>query len=186
MVFEPGLLGDFRERPVAIVMEEPVGRLALEQAAQIVRNEQIEKSVAVIIDPGSGKARTPNLESGLLRDIGKGAVAIVVEQLALSGIKAETRNKDVGKAVVVVIAHRDPVRVDARVEPGTDRDIGESAVAVIVVKSGAAEGGSDRDIEETIVVVIEDRPRRVRRSSYPGRLLKRCLRTQPLAFRNRL
>src|SRR6266705_544925 len=78
-----------------------------------------------------------------------------MEQLALSGVEAETRQKNVGIAVVVVVADRNAMRIDAGVEPGVDRDIGERAVAVVVVESHAAERASDHDVEVAIVVVVE-------------------------------
>src|SRR6266705_3027909 len=79
-----------------------------------------------------------------------------MEQLALSGVEAETRQENVGIAVVIVIADRYAMRIDAGVEAGSDRDIRERAVAVVVVESHAAERASDHDVEVAIVVVVED------------------------------
>ena len=64
---EPGLFGDFGERAVAVVVEEAVRRLAVEQAAEIIGDEQIEEAVAIVIDPGSGERRAPATSARPLR-----------------------------------------------------------------------------------------------------------------------
>ena len=97
------------------------------------------------------------LEPGLLGDVGERAVAVVAQQLAFAAIEAQARDVEIDETVVVVIAGGDGEGVDGFVEAGADRDIGESAVAVVVIETAAAVRGSDRDIQIAVVVVIEDR-----------------------------
>ena len=77
---QPGLGGDVRERAVAVVVEQQV--LAPAGDEEIV--------VAVVIVIGHGDAGGPNApsQSGLLRDIGERAVAVVAVQ-ADDGVRSE-------------------------------------------------------------------------------------------------
>ena len=57
---EARLFGRLGERAVAVVVEQPVRRLAIEEAAQVVGDEQIEETVAIVIDPRGAEGRPPH------------------------------------------------------------------------------------------------------------------------------
>src|SRR5439155_25298764 len=102
----------FGEGPIAIVMEQPIGNTAIEQAAQIIGDEQVQITVAIVIHPRSGEAGSPGPDAGLLGHVGKSAVSIVVEERALANVEAHARDEQVYEAVIIVVTTCDDESVD--------------------------------------------------------------------------
>src|SRR5205085_1001660 len=95
------------ESAVTVVVKEPIGNVAVEDPSRVIGNEQVEVSVAIVVDPGSGKTRAPGGQTRRCRDVGEGAVAVVVKQRAVAGVPAEARDVEIDETVVVVIAGDD-------------------------------------------------------------------------------
>src|SRR4029077_11352314 len=95
--------------------------------------DQIEAAVFIVIDPGGAGAQfAVAAEPGLLRDVGEGAVAIVVKKPA----PAERGYEEIVEAVVVVIADGYAHAVHFYVEAGFASHIGERAIVIVVVELG--------------------------------------------------
>ena len=112
---EPVGLSAVRPRRAVVADARDVGtsRVVLQRVIDIVANVQIEPAVAVEIEK-----RRRHRYSGLLlnaarlRDVGEGAVAIVVEQL----VRAEVGQQQIDAAVVVDVAGRDAEAVLTRID----------------------------------------------------------------------
>ena len=149
-------------------------RLSVERAEQILvggpvdvsRDEQIELSVVVVVEPDGAGRPAGRREARLLRDIGERAVAVVAVQTRT----AARSDEDVREPVVVVVpdgnAHPERSSPDA----GPLGDVRERAVAVVLVErvferllrsievAGAAV--DEVDVHPPVVVVIEERAAR--------------------------
>ncbi len=184
MIVDAELDADVGEGAVAVVVEEVVG-LAFETAGAahdagsakvaagrwwLVRHvvvniagyEEVQAAIAVVVAPCRSGGPVAELDAGLFRDVGEGAVVVVVVQPVL----AVVRDEDIGPAVVVVIAH-DRAEAPAIVRNACfGGDIGEGAVVIV-----AEEGGMRRrcfpgeripcaaideiDIKPAVIVVVE-------------------------------
>ncbi len=178
---------DVRERAVAVVAVERVRerlvvfriavgaqlagqayRVLVHFPLAVVRDEQIEQAVVVVVQPGRGggphllAAQGRALHPGFVGDVGEGAVAIVVQQL----VAGDVRHEEIGPAVVVVIAHGDAHPVALACHPGSVGDVGEGQVPVVVEEpvlvlvAFLLEGRDGRAVDEedvgiAVVVVIE-------------------------------
>src|SRR5205823_2128817 len=69
---------------------------------EVTGNEKIQPSVAIIIAPGRAGAPALTRHAGLLSDVRKRAVAVIVIQPRNS----EVANEHVGPAIVIIIANR--------------------------------------------------------------------------------
>ncbi len=78
-------------------------RQVVEIDLNVTGNKKIEAPVAVVIAPACSGAPTFARDAGFVRNVGKGAVAVV----AVKTRDAEVADKHVGTTVVVVIADRD-------------------------------------------------------------------------------
>src|SRR5262245_17902523 len=92
---EPHCRGHLGEGAIAVVVEEAVRDLAVEEATQVVDDEEIEIPVAVVVDPGGGKGRPPYAQPRFLGDVREGPVTVVAHQLARAVKEAEARNKQI-------------------------------------------------------------------------------------------
>ena len=127
-------------------------------------------TVVVVVGPGrTQRKRQFGRDVGharRLRDVGKGAVAVVAHQVtaAVSG------DVEIGPAVVVVVGDRDALPVSGVVfEPRADGDIGEGAVAVVAIEHilggevlfCGREGAGHRaalgseDVEQAVLIVVQ-------------------------------
>src|SRR5207247_1481105 len=62
---QAGGFGYVGEGSVSVVVKKPGRNTAIEEPAEVVGDEQVEVAVAVVIHPGSGKARTPATHAGM-------------------------------------------------------------------------------------------------------------------------
>src|ERR1700675_623975 len=147
---------DVGETAVAVVVKKAIGNVAVEDASRVIGDEEVEESIAVVIDPGRGKTRPPRGQTGLYRDIGESTVAVVVKQRAVAGVPAEAGDVEIDKTIVVVIAGDDRETIEGPIQTGFDGDIREGSIAVVAIKTGSPVRGSNGDVEQTIVVVVEN------------------------------
>src|ERR1051325_1847495 len=79
-------------------------------------------------------------------------------------ILADASDQNVGKAVIVVISHGNAHAVEFHIESGVRRDVGESAVPVVVVEAkrgailfmaGPVGSVDQEDVLPTIAIVIQ-------------------------------
>ncbi len=139
------------------------GRNRFEIENQIVRDEQIEASIAIIVDPGAARAPASALvpEAGCPGDVGERAVAIVAVERVLSPL----RDEDIVEAVVIVIADGDSEGPVLASQAGVGGDIGKRPVAVVPVEAvrgvgdGAVAPGSRKgeNIQPAVVIVVDKR-----------------------------
>ena len=157
-------------------------RRAVRIEIEVVGDEQVEPAVAVVVDPGAARApmRPILADAGFLGHIGERAVPVVVVQHVLAPVGDE----QVFEAVVVVVADADAVGPAGTNQPGLRRDIGESAVAIVLVEAvgGAFRSGfearaaENEDVEPAVVIVVARRRSRspsFRRCSPCGRRRRR-------------
>ena len=137
----------------------------LEIEIDVVGDEQIELAIAIVVDesaagaPASSRAR----DSGLFTHIGEGAVPIVVVQ----NILAEVSDEQIVVAVVIVVADADALAPAGVLEPSLERDVGESAVAIVLEqvverlfarwKAFEPRTVDQKNVEPAIVVVVIER-----------------------------
>jgi hypothetical protein len=127
-------------------------------------NEQVEQAIAIVIDPGAAGAEADARmqQAGFFRDIGKAALAVVVEQNVL----APAGNKNVVEAVVIVIADGNAEGPEAgTAEAGLCGNVLKSTVAIVGLEAvggigrggcGAALAGQDDDIHPAVVIVVDE------------------------------
>src|SRR5580692_4700350 len=105
--------------------------IVLGRPLHVVADEQVKPAVTVKIKPQRGRAQgLPVAESAGVGNVGESSLPAIFEQPVLS----DTRNQDVGKTVVVVIAHGDAHSVHLYIETGLVGYVGKSTVAVVVVE----------------------------------------------------
>ncbi len=87
------------------------GRHLGEIEIQVVRNEQIQVAIAIVIDPCAAGRIAASIvkQARLFRYVGEGSVSIVAEEDVLP----PTGNKKIVESIVVVIAHGHAARPDA-------------------------------------------------------------------------
>ena len=99
------------------------GRVTLLVAPQrevhVIRDEQIEQAVAVVIQPGGAGRPALVVHAGLARDIGESPVAVVV----IKNVRAEVGDVEVLETVVVVIPNRHAHAVADVPDAGFFRDV---------------------------------------------------------------
>ena len=191
MVCNTGVRTDVGEGAVAVVAEEVVGlaleavraahdvdaaegaegegdaavalqRLAREVPVHVAGDEEIEPAVAVEVAPGSAGGPVAERDAGFFRDVGEGAVVVIV----IEAVLAEVGDVEIGPAVVVEVAD-DSAEAPAIVgDAGFGGDVGEGAVVIVVEERGVRRGGvagfgleggavDEVDVEPAIVVKVE-------------------------------
>src|ERR1039458_4018094 len=107
----------------------------------VVGNEEVEAAVAVIIDEGAAcvPARAFARHAGLLADIGKGSIPVVV----IEDILAVVGDEEIVPAIVVVVADANPLSPAGVGEPSFCGHVGESAITIVPeqMRRGFATGG---------------------------------------------
>ena len=100
---------------------------------QVVRDEQVEAAVAVVVDEAAATAPAGCVrsEAALRGRVGEAAGAGIAEQPIL----AVRREVQVGAAVVVVVAGAGARRPSGRAEPRTRGDVLEAAAAAVAIEA---------------------------------------------------
>ena len=141
-VFEPA---------VAAIVEQPAGIAAIGfgrairfvcaieaakhvvfgRPAHVVADEQIQQAITVVVEPQrrSAETLTPE-EAARTRDVHESSLAGVAEEPALP----DASDKNIGEAIVVVVAGGDAHSVQLEIQPGFLGHVGECAVAIVPVK----------------------------------------------------
>src|ERR1700685_1866269 len=104
-----------------------LGLIEIHEAA----DKQIQPPVIVVIEPDSARRPSWSGDPGLLGNVCKGAVPVVVIQNAL----AVLRHIEIGKTVTVVIANRHSLPITSSRHPSFFGDVAERAIAIVAVKS---------------------------------------------------
>src|ERR1035441_6670355 len=115
----------------------PAKRVLVDLPLAIVGHEQVQAAVVIVVEPAGG--HRPHLlsvqhspaYSGLVRNVGKGAVVVVMKKL----IPGHAGEEDVRPSVVIVISNGDADAITLALDSGFLRNIRESAVVVIVEKT---------------------------------------------------
>ena len=181
-------LGDVGERAVAVVAVENVfttlqtrgaagyldtfigtacrfgERCGLDVEVDVVRNEEIEMTIAVVVEKGTaGVPACFRLEQACFSgDIGEGAVTIVT----VEDVLAVVANKEIVPTVVVVVADTAALAPAAVGKAGFGGDVGERAVPVVLEemrdgflalrKSLDAGTVDEEDVDPVVVIVVEE------------------------------
>src|ERR1035441_3574127 len=117
----------------AHVRTGPAKRVLINLPLAIVGHEQVQAAVVIVVEPAGGYR--PHLlsvqhspgHSGLVRNIGEGAVVVVVKKL----IPGHAGEEDVRPSIVVVISNGDADAIALALDSVVLRSIRESAVMVI-------------------------------------------------------
>src|SRR5258708_17416634 len=137
-------------------------RRVFEGEAHIVRYEQMEVPIAVVVEETA--SRTPSRllvpKTGGLGHVGKRSISVVAIETILPKIRAE----DVLESVIVVVADTDSGGPSHRLQPGLFRHIGKSTVAIVLVKaigcarriSVQASTRQQENIHPAVVVVVDE------------------------------
>ena len=126
----------------------------------VVRDEEVELAVAVVVEPGGAGREGGVAQAGLRGHVAELAGAFVVKEV----VAAESGDVDVVAAVVIVIADRHAEAVDFDVEAAAARHVGERAVAVVAVERGGGVAAvrdevlavDEEDVEPAVAVDVEE------------------------------
>ena len=111
--------------------------ISFERPLHVVADEEIEKAVAVVVEPkGGGAEAFPLAEPGRIGDINERSFSCVTEEAVLTN----TRDEDIGISVVVVVADSNAHAVELDIKAGSRGYIGEGAVAIVVKEAKRAAG----------------------------------------------
>src|SRR6202035_24408 len=97
----------------------------------VTQDNQIQQSIIVQVHPRRAAGPSATTDTSLLRDVGKRTVAIVV----IKPVAAICSHKQIGIAVVVVIAYDHAHAVARSFEPRFFRDVLEASVTLLVVQA---------------------------------------------------
>src|SRR5215469_12014311 len=139
------------------------GRCIFKRKANVVGNEEVQVSIAVVVHEAAAGAK-PWLvvrESGGFGHVGESSVAVV----SIESVLPEIGAKDVVKAVVVVVAYTNPAGPADRVQAGFLGDIRERPVAVVLVQpirrafgsASQARAAENKQIHPPVIVIINER-----------------------------
>src|SRR5262249_18373826 len=112
-------------------------RSGLGVEVNVIGDEQVQAPVFVVIEKSAAGVPAPfagagiSSDSGRLRDIGERAVTIVAPQRAIAPIG----NKQIIPSVIVVISRADALAPTGVRHTGGGGDVGECAIAVVLVKT---------------------------------------------------
>src|SRR5205085_1305013 len=137
-------------------------QIVLFRPLHVIAHHEVEFSVAVVIDPSSaGGELVRSPESRGLCDIGKSAVAVVVKEMVLT----DGGDEEVVEAVVIVVPHRDTETEYRDSKAGFASDIGERAIAVVVIELESGQGFlmawkipavDQQDVGRAIIVIVDE------------------------------
>ena len=121
---QPGGHGAIRARAAVVARARRVVALLVgrRREVDVVRDEEIERAVAVVVEERGAGAPSGIREARLLRDVGERAVAVVVKERQ----RAERRDEQILVAVVVVVADRGAHAVSAQSDSRGLRDVRET------------------------------------------------------------
>ena len=151
------LVDDIREGAVPVVHVEAVGRF------EVVGDVEVGPAVLVGVEPQRGVALGQAPDAGLLRDVGEGPVAVVVEEVVPAPERALREIQDVGEqeavevAVAVVVGEG---RLDARVldvQAVLVRPLREGAVAVVDEEQVRRVEAADVEVGPAVLVDVDHR-----------------------------
>ena len=110
-----------------------------------MRDEQIERAVAVIVDECGARAPAGAGDAGLRRHIDEVAVTVVLQQ----HVVAEGGDVQIGVAVVVEVAGRHAHSVSRDAGAAPFGDVFEGAVAAVAIQAVSAAGSRRVRLEQS-------------------------------------
>ncbi len=126
-------------------------------------------AIAIVVHPTAARpvADCRLAQSRVFGHIGECAVAVVV----IEHVLAVVGDEEVVEAVVVVVADGHRGRPTRALQSSFGRDVGERAVAIVLVEAVGGTGGrafqagaaENEQIHPSIVVVVDETPRHSRR-----------------------
>src|SRR5215472_10549087 len=130
----------------------------------VTRNKQVEKPVVIVIAPGCTRRPSAHGDSGLIGNIGKSSVVVVVVEAVL----AEIGDIYIGPSVVIVIANHSAEAPPLVSYSSLVGDVSECAVVIIVEQHRARrsllafERGKrgtihQINVEPSVVIIVEER-----------------------------
>src|SRR5579863_4359429 len=111
-------------RPPALARNRRILRIEL----YVPRNEQIQKSITVVIAPSRARRPSSQRHSRLLRHIGKSSIVIVVVKPVLSKIG----NINIRPAIVIVVTHNRAKSPTLVGHSGLVGHIGKSSIMIVM------------------------------------------------------
>ena len=142
-------------------------QIQLRAPLHIVRDEQVQLAVAIVIEPRRAGAEARVLNARALGHIAKFSVALVVKKM----IAIERGDVHVFAAVVIVIGNGDAHSVHFDIQAAAARNIGERAVVVVVIerRQGFPAAGrpvlavDQQNVRPAVAIGIEERATRAQR-----------------------
>src|SRR5215813_6323135 len=129
----------------------------------IIRDEQIELAVVVIVKKGGPGGPTRIIHAGFFGHVSKGPVAVVAQQM----VWPETGDVHVIKPIIVVIADGHTHAESNVTNAGLVSDVGKRSIVVIVIESAPGllpcfcqiygKRVNKINIEVSIIVVVKQR-----------------------------
>ena len=144
---------------LVLVVERAV-LVGLNRPFDVVRDEQVELAVVVIVKPQRAAGESRIGHAGFRGDIGKLAVAQIAEKM----IRSDRGDVDVHVAIVVVVADGAALAIDFKREPGLPGDIRESPILIVVIErrdrisrfvAGPVHRVDQQNVLPAVVVVVE-------------------------------
>ena len=131
-------------------------RAGLIHIVDVVRDDQVQLAVAVVVEERRGDGPVEIVQPGFLCDVAEGAVAIVEEEFDA----AVAAHQHIGQAVVVDVADGDAGVVAGDAQAGADGDIAKVSVWLLMVKAvertGLRAGALQKiQVQPTIIVIVK-------------------------------
>ncbi len=144
---------------IAAVQRAP--QVALLGPLNIIGDEQVQLSVAIVIHPRGAGAEAGVLDSGCRGHVFEFAVALVMKEMVAS----ESGDVDVVASVVIIVRHGYADAIHFHIQAAAARNIGERAVMVVAIKGGSAAPAArhpvfsvhQQDVDPAVAVGIEKR-----------------------------
>src|SRR5580704_14262311 len=143
--------------------------IVLGRPLHVVADEQVKAAVTVRIKPQRGRAQgLPVAEATGVGNVDESSLPAILEKPVLSN----TCDQDVGKTVVVVIAHGDAHSIHLYIETDFVGYVGKSTVAVVVVEpkrgrlalvAGPVHAVNKENVLPAVAIVVEEGAARAER-----------------------
>src|SRR6266404_5340113 len=148
--------------------------IALLRPLHVIRYNEIKLAIAIVVHPGSAGGKFVRTQhTSRRRDVFKRPLAVVMKEVAL----AKSRDEDVVKAVVVIVADGCAESEERHSKTGPAGDVRESTVMIVVIKLGRSRAAlrvSDpilaidkQYVRPTVIVVVDESAARAHRFRQP-------------------
>ena len=154
-VVHAGLRAAVGKGAVPLIVVETIGPPAAGDARGHV---QIRQAIVVVVGPDSYEAVVCASDSGLGRDIAKGAIALIaVERVGREALPSLASGKEVWAAVAIVVCGNGRPAAARVCEVGGGRYVGKAAVAIVAVECVRGLDAGGEEVRVAVGVVVEPR-----------------------------